>query len=50
MPPDLHNNFGVALQRMGQRDPSIAQWRQALALDPANTVARKNLTDAGVPA
>lgn len=44
--PDLHNNLGVALQRIGQSADAIAEWNTALKLDPNNPTARKNLEDA----
>jgi len=43
--PDLHNNLGVALQRLGQVQAAHAEWQTALGLDPANPTATKNLKD-----
>lgn len=45
---DLHNNLGVALMRLGQREAAREQWQKALGLDPQNVTARKNLQDAGM--
>jgi hypothetical protein len=43
---DLHNNLGVALQRVGRTSEALTEWNAALALDPQNATAKKNIADA----
>jgi Flp pilus assembly protein TadD len=45
--PDLHNNCGAALARLGDTVGAIAAWRAALALDEANAFAQERLHEAG---
>jgi Flp pilus assembly protein TadD len=45
--PYAHNNLGVLLQRLGQRDEARQEFKTALALDPDLEVARKNLEVVG---
>jgi protein O-mannosyl-transferase len=43
------NNRAVALQRLGQRDAAVADFRRALAIDPCLFDARLNLQRLGEP-
>ena len=45
--PELHNDFGVALVRLGRVDAAVAQFKEALRLDPAFDAAAANLARAG---
>lgn len=38
-----HNNLGVIFQGQGNLDAAIAEYRKALAIDPAYKVASNNL-------
>jgi Flp pilus assembly protein TadD len=44
--PELHNDLGVALVRLGRMDAAIAQFTEALRLDPAFEAAAANLAQA----
>jgi Flp pilus assembly protein TadD len=44
--PEVHNDFGVALVRLGRTDAAIAQFREALRLDPSFEAAAANLARA----
>jgi Flp pilus assembly protein TadD len=39
-------NFGIALQSAGRRDDAIAQFREALRIDPSSQAAKENLRSA----
>jgi len=43
------NNRGVALLMLGIREHAVADFEQALKIDPCLTDARRNLRQAGVP-
>jgi tetratricopeptide (TPR) repeat protein len=43
---ESHNNLAVALRALGRHDQAIEEFRRAVALDPSNDAARKNLEDA----
>jgi Flp pilus assembly protein TadD, contains TPR repeats len=45
--PELHNDFGVALVRLGRVDAAVAQFKEALRLDPSFEAAAANLARAG---
>ena len=45
--PELHNDLGVALVRLGRVDAAVAQFKEALRLDPAFGAAAANLARAG---
>ncbi|HEY3161179.1 MAG TPA: tetratricopeptide repeat protein [Vicinamibacterales bacterium] len=38
-----HNNLGIALASLGRMDEAVAQFRQALAIEPAFEDAKRNL-------
>ena len=40
---EAHNNLGIALASLGRTDEAVAQFRQALAIEPAFQDARRNL-------
>ena len=40
---EAHNNLGIALASLGRTDEAVAQFRQALAIEPAFEDARRNL-------
>ena len=42
---DAHNNLGNAYRTRGRVEDAVAEYRRALAVDPANTRARTNLAD-----
>jgi len=44
--PEVHNNLGVALIRLGRRDEAIREFREAIKLDPSDPGARDNLSRA----
>lgn len=41
-----HNNLGLALARLGERERGLAHYRRAVELDPDNVEARFNLANA----
>jgi len=41
--PDIYNNFGVVLRRLGRREAAVACYRRALVLKPDNAGAYTNL-------
>ncbi|MGA2172868.1 MAG: tetratricopeptide repeat protein [Sedimentisphaerales bacterium] len=41
--PEIHNNFGNALEKMGKVDEAIAHYKFALELDPCFSTSRYNL-------
>ena len=43
---ETHNNLGVVLKAIGEPDQAIEEFRRAVALDPANADARRNLAAA----
>ena len=45
--PEVHNDFGVVLGRLGRPVDAVFQFREALRLDPTFAPARANLTLAG---
>lgn len=44
--PEPHNDFGVALVRLGRVDEAMAQFKEALRLDPSFEAAAANLARA----
>lgn len=40
---DLHNNLGYCMLKQGRRTDAAAEFREALRLNPASTIARNNL-------
>jgi tetratricopeptide (TPR) repeat protein len=44
--PHVHNDFGVALARAGQMGQAIAEFREAVRLDPSFVAAQQNLAKA----
>ena len=45
--PEVHNDFGVVLGRLGRRAEAVIQFREALRLNPNFEAARANLATAG---
>ena len=45
--PDVHVNRGVALARRGDIPGAVVCWREALRLEPGNTVAKTYLARFG---
>jgi len=41
--PEIHNNLGVIYARQGAYDRAVAAFERALALEPGNAVAERNL-------
>jgi len=48
--PELHNDLGVALVRLGRMDEARAQFSEALRIDPTFAAAAGNLRQATQPA
>ena len=44
--PEIHNDFGIALAKLGRRDEAIAHFREALRRKPDFAAARANLAKA----
>ena len=41
--PNVYNNLGLALIRQGKINQAVFQFKQALKIDPQNTVGHRNL-------
>jgi len=44
--PEAHNNWGVVLAQIGRKAEAVAQFQEALRLDPTYTPASVNLSAA----